>query len=44
MRMTELLDELEERNDLVSQTANDGIWDFDGQSKPSGSVVLQART
>jgi diguanylate cyclase (GGDEF)-like protein/PAS domain S-box-containing protein len=31
--MTELLDELEERNDLVSQTANDGIWDFDGQSK-----------
>ena len=33
MRTTELLVELEERNDLVSQTANDGIWDFDGQSK-----------
>ncbi|MFQ5983818.1 MAG: PAS domain-containing protein, partial [Woeseiaceae bacterium] len=33
LRTAELLDELEERNDLVSQTANDGIWDFDGQSK-----------
>ncbi|MFQ6004579.1 MAG: EAL domain-containing protein [Woeseia sp.] len=33
MRSAELLDEIEERNELVSQTANDGIWDFDGQSK-----------
>ena len=33
MRATELLDELEERNELVSQTANDGIWDFDGHTK-----------
>ena len=28
-----LLDELHERDDLVSITANDGIWDFDGESK-----------
>jgi len=27
------LDELHERNALVSITANDGIWDFDGESK-----------
>ncbi|MGY8795405.1 MAG: EAL domain-containing protein [Woeseiales bacterium] len=33
MRSVELLDEFEERNALVSLTANDGIWDFDGQSK-----------
>ncbi len=33
MRTTELLFDLEDRNDLVSLTANDGIWDFDGQSK-----------
>lgn len=33
MRSTTLLDELEQRNELVSLTANDGIWDFDGQSK-----------
>lgn len=33
LRATELLNELEERNELVSQTANDGIWDFDAQSK-----------
>ncbi|MFQ5548289.1 MAG: EAL domain-containing protein [Woeseia sp.] len=33
MRSAELLGEIEERNELVSQTANDGIWDFDGQSK-----------
>jgi len=29
----ELLDELQERNSLVAMTANDGIWDFDGESK-----------
>ncbi len=28
-----LLDELQERNKLVAMTANDGIWDFDGESK-----------
>ena len=33
MRSVDLLDEFEERNELVSLTANDGIWDFDGQSK-----------
>ena len=33
MRSTEILTELEERNELVGLTANDGIWDFDGQSK-----------
>ena len=27
------LDELQERNLLVSLTANDGIWDFDGETK-----------
>jgi diguanylate cyclase (GGDEF)-like protein/PAS domain S-box-containing protein len=29
----ELLDELHERNSLVAMTANDGIWDFDGDTK-----------
>ena len=29
----ELLDELQERNTLVAMTANDGIWDFDGDTK-----------
>jgi len=29
----ELLDELQERNSLVAMTANDGIWDFDGDTK-----------
>jgi GAF domain-containing protein len=29
----ELLDELQERNTLVAMTANDGIWDFDGETK-----------
>jgi diguanylate cyclase (GGDEF)-like protein/PAS domain S-box-containing protein len=29
----ELLGELQERNNLVAMTANDGIWDFDGESK-----------
>ena len=29
----ELLCELQERNSLVAMTANDGIWDFDGESK-----------
>ena len=33
MTVAELLDEYEERNNLVSLTANDGIWDFDGHSK-----------
>ena len=33
MRSSDLLDEHEERNELVSLTANDGIWDFNGQSK-----------
>jgi len=33
MRTIELLEEMEERNSLVNLTANDGIWDFDGQSK-----------
>ncbi|MEX0709333.1 MAG: EAL domain-containing protein [Woeseia sp.] len=33
MRSTEVLRELEERNELISLTANDGIWDFDGQTK-----------
>jgi diguanylate cyclase (GGDEF)-like protein/PAS domain S-box-containing protein len=28
-----ILDELQERNSLVAMTANDGIWDFDGNSK-----------
>jgi len=28
-----LLDEMNERNELVAATANDGIWDFDGESK-----------
>ena len=29
----ELLIEMNERNELVAATANDGIWDFDGESK-----------
>jgi len=29
----ELLAELQERNSLVAMTANDGIWDFDGDTK-----------
>ena len=29
----EVLSELHERNELVAATANDGIWDFDGESK-----------
>jgi diguanylate cyclase (GGDEF)-like protein/PAS domain S-box-containing protein len=33
MRTNEILSEMEERNFLVSLTANDGIWDFDGASK-----------
>ena len=33
LRSTDLLDRHDERNELVSLTANDGIWDFDGQSK-----------
>ncbi len=28
-----ILDEFHERNSLVAMTANDGIWDFDGESK-----------
>jgi diguanylate cyclase (GGDEF)-like protein/PAS domain S-box-containing protein len=33
VRDKEILDELQERNSLVAMTANDGIWDFDGDSK-----------
>jgi len=33
MRSAEVLRELEERNELISLPANDGIWDFDGQTK-----------
>jgi diguanylate cyclase (GGDEF)-like protein/PAS domain S-box-containing protein len=33
MRVLHLLEDLEERNRLISMTANDGIWDFDGQTK-----------
>ena len=29
----EVLTEMHERNELVAATANDGIWDFDGESK-----------
>jgi diguanylate cyclase (GGDEF)-like protein/PAS domain S-box-containing protein len=28
-----LIDEMNQRNELVAATANDGIWDFDGESK-----------
>ena len=33
MRSTSQLSEMEDRNELVSLTANDGIWDFDGRAK-----------
>jgi len=33
IRDKSLLDEMNERNELVAATANDGIWDFDGESK-----------
>ena len=33
MRAIENLKEMEERNELVALTANDGIWDFDGETK-----------
>jgi len=33
MRSAKLLGELQQRNELVSLTANDGIWDFDGRTK-----------
>ncbi len=33
MRSASMLDEMEDRNELVSLTANDGIWDFDGRAK-----------
>ena len=33
VRDREILDELQERNSLVAMTANDGIWDFDGETK-----------
>ena len=33
VRDREMLDELQERNSLVAMTANDGIWDFDGDTK-----------
>ena len=33
LRDQEILVELRERNELISMTANDGIWDFDGLTK-----------
>lgn len=33
LRTTRILKEHDERNELISLTANDGIWDFDGQTK-----------
>ncbi len=33
VRDRELLDELQQRNTLIAMTANDGIWDFDGDTK-----------
>ena len=33
VRDRELLEELQERNSLVAMPANDGIWDFDGETK-----------
>ena len=33
VRDKQILEELRERNSLVALTANDGIWDFDGESK-----------
>ena len=33
VRDREILEELRERNSLVAMTANDGIWDFDGETK-----------
>ncbi len=33
LRDQKTLDELRERHDLVALTANDGIWDFDGDTK-----------
>ncbi len=33
VRDKEILNQLQERNDLVALTANDGIWDFDGNTK-----------
>ena len=33
VRDKQILAELQERNALVAMTANDGIWDFDGDSK-----------
>ena len=33
VRDRELLDELQERNSLVAMTANDAIWEFDGDTK-----------
>lgn len=33
IHVAELLNEYQEREKLISQTANDGVWDFDGQSK-----------
>ncbi len=33
LRETTLLRDLTERHELISQTANDGIWDFDGLTK-----------
>ncbi len=40
LRDRAVLRDLEERNELVAMTANDGIWDFDGQTK---RLVLSPR-
>jgi len=33
VRDRQVLSELQQRNELVAMTANDGIWDFDGETK-----------
>ena len=33
VRDRQILEELDERNQLIAMTANDGIWDFDGETK-----------
>ena len=33
IRIHDALNDLEQRNQLISVTANDGIWDFDGRNK-----------
>jgi diguanylate cyclase (GGDEF)-like protein/PAS domain S-box-containing protein len=33
VKARDLLDEMQQRNELIAMTANDGIWDFDGATK-----------